>query len=241
MGGEVMSFNALISALQGAQETAFSTVSADESIANERNEIGQILVDLGCCADVLSSRFECPLYDMALNEIQLSLLAALGASYRQAFMGLRLALEHWFTGILFSTNEFTFRKWQLHEWDVSWNELNNDDNGILSKEFAHVFWPSTEQRIHQYRNIAKSLYRECSEYVHGNPKTHLSLPKQLIYDQTTFLLWKNKLETIKLLFIYTFVLRYGPTLPSEKREKISGTILKSVGHLQETRDLFGGS
>ena len=235
-----MSFSTLIGELQKAQSQAFKDVATDASIENDRNEIAQILVDLSKCADFLVPRYEGQLYDLALREVQLSLLAALGASYRQAFMGLRLALEHWFTGIKFSTNELSFRAWQLDEEDVSWFELNNEDSGVLSERFAHYFWPESEQRRATYQNMAKMLYRECSEYVHGNLKTHTTLPKQLEYDKATFLSWKEKLDTLKLLFVYSFALRFSSTLRGNGQEPYAQVLLDSVGHLAEVRELFAG-
>lgn len=236
----MMSFNTLIGELQKAQSQAFEDVAADSSIENDRNDIAQILVDLGKCADFLVPRYEGQLYDLALRELQLSLLAALGASYRQAFMGLRLALEHWFTGIKFSTNELSFRAWQLEEEDVSWSDLNSEISGVLSERFAHIFWPQTEQRVATYQNLAKKLYRECSEYVHGNLRTHMFLPNQLEYDRATFLSWKEKLDTLKLLFVYSFVLRFATTLRATGQEPYAAVTLDSIGHLNEVRDLFAG-
>lgn len=236
-----MTFSSLIKDLHEAQSAAFSEVASDPSIAMERNEIGQILVDIGRCADTLADRYEAELYELAIKEVQLSLLAALGASYRQAFVGLRLALEHWFAGIHYSTNEINFRKWELGKRDTSWSQLNDGEDGILSDEFANIFWSQTEQRISTYRSLATSVYRECSEYVHGNPKTHLYLPKQLKYDAKSFLSWKDKLDTIKLLFVYTFVVRFGGSLTNNDREKISQVVLATIGHLKEVRELFEGS
>jgi hypothetical protein len=235
-----MSFSILINDLRRAQSNAFAEVVSDAYIAQDRNEIAQILVDIDSCVDILVGRYEGELYELAIKEVQLSLLAALGASYRQAFVGLRLALEHWFAAIQYSTNEFNFRKWQLGKRDTSWAELNDKDIGVLSDEFAIIFWPQTEQRISIYRNFAASVYRECSEYVHGNPKTHLSLPKQLMYDRKSFLSWKEKLETVKLLFVYTFVLRFGSLLTVNDRESISQVVLDTIGHLNEARELFKG-
>lgn len=235
-----MSFSALIEDLHKAQSTAFKEVTLDTSIAQDCNEIVQTIIDMSKCADALTHRYEADLYELAIKEIQFSLLAALGASYRQAFMGLRLGLEHWFAGIHYSSNEFNFRKWQLGERDASWSELNNKDSGILSEQFAHVFWPNTEQRIATYRNVAGNVYRECSEYVHGNPKTHIDLPKQLQYNRNSFLSWKEKLDTIRMLFVYTFVIRFGSTLNPNDLESISQVILDAIGHLNEARNLLKG-
>ena len=235
-----MAFSTLIRDLHEAQAKAFTDVASDSLVAIDRNEIGQILVDIGKCADLLADRYEAELYDLAIKEIQFSLLAVLGASYRQAFVGLRLALEHWFAGIQYSTNEFNFKKWRLGLRDASWSEFNDGNTGILSEEFANLFWPQSEQRISGYRNFASSVYRECSEYVHGNPKTHISLPKQLTYDQKSFLAWKEKLDTVRLLFVYTFVARFGSSLDVQQRESIAQVVLDSIGHLKEARDLFQG-
>lgn len=233
-----MSFSNLINELHNAQSQAFHAIANDTSIENERNEISQILVDLSKCAEFVIERYEGQLYDLAMREIQHSMLAAFGASYRQAFMGLRLALEHWFTGINFSTNELQFKAWQLDESDVSWAELNNEETGILSERFVHYFWPETEQHRAAYQNLAKKLYRECSEYVHGNLKTHTTLPKQIEYDKVTFLSWKEKLDALKLLFIYSFVVRFSSSIRGHSEVPCAQVLLDNIGHLPEARELF---
>jgi hypothetical protein len=226
--------------LQKAQSEAFKHSCGDSSIEESRQQIAQIMLDLNKCADFLNNRYEKQLYEFALREIQLSLLSALNASYRQAFVSLRLALEHWFSGIAFSTNEICFRSWVLNEKDVSWSEINDPETGVLSERFVHIFWPASKNRAPKYRNIANSVYRECSEYVHGNLKTHLILPKQLQYDRALFISWKEKLDTMSLLFVYTLVVRFSAELQGKAEEPCAAVVLGSLGHLSEARELISG-
>lgn len=126
----------------------------------------------------------------------------------------------------------------MNEKDIVWSSLINQDDGILSTHFAHVYWPESEKKIHVYRNIAEKFYRECSQFVHGNSKTHESLPKEFGYSKQVLQSWRIKLDTVTMLFIYTFVLRFNDELTRQQYENIAPPLTDILGHISEVRELI---
>lgn len=201
-------------------------------------EAVQHITDLQGCIKLISNRSEHDVFDLALKELNQSFLAALNSHYRQSFSGQRLALELWFSAIHFSTNEFNFRKWKMDERDITWNSLINPDDGILSLGFAHVYWPEAENRVSVYRNISEKIYRECSQFVHGNSETHVFLPETFGYSKNAVLVWKNNFDTLMLLFLYTFILRFNKDFSAQDYAQIASALSDTLGHVNEVRNLI---
>jgi hypothetical protein len=56
------------------------------------------------------------------------------------------------------------------------NEADGD-GGVISARFASAFFPELKEVVPLYREIARSAYRELSEFVHGNHQTWELTPK----------------------------------------------------------------
>lgn len=224
--------------LRNLQITTLDQALNDQEITQELTNATQRIEDLNCLAKCISNRPEYYVFELALRELNQSFLAALNSHYRQSFSGQRLSLELWFAAIQFSTNELNFRKWKINEKDIVWSTLIDPNDGILSQSMARIYWESTENRVSKYRNIAEKIYRECSQFVHGNNETHDYLPQNFEYSQKVIKAWKNNLDTISLLFTYTFILRFNEDLTHLDYEKLTLPITDILGHLSEIRDLL---
>jgi hypothetical protein len=139
---------------------------------------------------VIGNRPEVPVLQAALREYQFSLLALSFGHYRAAFAALRLSLEMAFATVQWSTNERELREWQRGQRDSNWAALCDVENGILSKPFVRLFSEGLANEAAQYRASAAAVYRECSEYVHGNAHTHRALPEKLVFDENSFDSWQ---------------------------------------------------
>lgn len=230
--------NAALLHIRNLQIEALDQTLNDSEIAQELAEATQRIEDLTNCVKCIASRAEHFMFELALKELNQSFLAALNSQYRQSFSGQRLALELWFAGIQFSTNDLNFRKWKINEKDIVWSSLINADDGVLSIGFAHVYWPATEKRVHAYRNIAEKIYRECSQFVHGNNETHEYLPRTFGYSKDVMTTWKSNLDTITALFLYTFLIRFNDELTILNYEKLGPQIAEILGHISEVRELI---
>jgi hypothetical protein len=230
--------NAALLHIRDLQMEVLDRTLNDREITQELTEATQRIEDLTNCIECIANRSEYFIFESAIKELNQSFLAALNSHYRQSFSGQRLALELWFAGIQFSTNDLNFRKWKTNEKDIVWSSLINPDDGILSIGFARAYWPATEKRVHLYRNIAEKIYRECSQFVHGNSQTHDFLPKTFGYSKDVIITWKSHLDTITSLFLYTFLIRFNENLTALNYEKIGPQITEILGHISETRELI---
>lgn len=200
------------------------------------------LHDFAIWLDVLKDRPESSILKNAVKEYQLALLSNNQGMYQQAFMSLRFFLERTFAAILFSANEIELNLWKIGERDTYWNEIAsiNKDNkqiqGIFSKKFCKAFFPELHNELNHFFTITIKVYRECSEYVHGNNSVIDRIPKKLEYSQELFYEWNAKADTIKRVILFAFCLRYLNQLNQAEIKKISVTIseeFKSVPQITE--------
>jgi hypothetical protein len=185
-----------------------------------------------------SDRHEVEVLKSSLNEYQYSLLAVAQGRYRQSFMALRLSFELALASIYFSANEFDFRLWKQGVHDINWQKLINPDNGVLSRNFIKAFNPAMAEDAPQYRVIAEKVYRECSEYVHGNAHTYKNLSDKVEFIEDVFSDWCIKAENIALCIIFALSARYLLFSSKETRKKVEPIIMDILGHLDAIRNLY---
>lgn len=137
------------------------------------------IADLQAWQEVLDGRLEHGALSIAAREYQHALMAVVLGQYRQAFGSLRTYLELTCAALFFSANELHLRLWLRGEEDVSWSRLIDEDVGVFSHTFARAFFPELKDDVVHYRELAKKVYRECSEFVHANPHTHGVIPGQV--------------------------------------------------------------
>lgn len=189
---------------------------------------------------VLASRRECALFRVVAYEYQFALLALAQGHYRHAFKGLRLVLELTLQAIHLSAHELELREWLQNKKDTVWAAVVDDSDGVFSLRFVRCFFPSLESHIASHGAIAKQVYRECSECVHGNIPKHVPLPDSLVFSQSTFDLWHAKADVVALLFHFVLVLRYLHEISHEDQQHMETVLIARVGHIQEIRLLLGG-
>ncbi len=224
--------------IRNAQIEAIDLALGDSTAVTDISKAIQNIKDLSECIETITSRPDQYIFSLALRELQNSLMSAICAHYRQSLSSQRLSLELWFAGIYFSTNEYNYLKWKMNEKDIVWSQITNNDDGIFSQGFAHVFWPASEKKIGIYRDIAQTIYRECCEFVHGNNDTHNILPKTFHYSHDSLSKWCKNIDTITPLFLYTFLVRFNKSLTPNNYEKISPILLENIGHIAEVRELI---
>jgi len=199
------------------------------------------ITDLEKWYEMLRCRPESTLIRDSLREYQFALLAVLQAQYRQAFMALRLSFELLLATVYFSANEFQFRLWLRGEHDLNWQAIIERENGILSTRFVTAFFEGIAEEAPRYRAIAEAVYRECSQYVHGNAPTSALLPSQVTFELSVFHSWHAKARTIRLVSSFALSARYLGLATEAERLTLEGVLLDNVGHIPAIRRLFGAS
>jgi hypothetical protein len=219
-------------------ETSLEILS--KSLGNDDLELlssnHSFLHDFAAWLDVLKERPEINILQNAIKEYQIGILSNNFGLYQQAFMGLRFFLERTLVAILFSANEIELNLWKIGERDTYWNELMDKDKGIFSYKFCKAFFPELKDELNHFSAITSKVYRECSEYVHGNQTIIRKLPTTLEYSQDLFYEWNSKANIIRRVILFALCLRYLKYLKPEGVKKIEGSILdefKSISQIIE--------
>jgi hypothetical protein len=156
-------------------------------------------------------------------------------------MELRLFLELSLSTVYFSGNELNYRVWKMNQNDINWNMLIEPNKGIFSKYFMKAFYEDlTEEALH-HQVIAEKIYRECSEYVHGNANTHTKIPDNLEFMEEIFLDWHEKAKTVRQIVTFALCARYLKFLDKDSLTSLEPIINDELGYLDSIRLFFGGT
>ncbi len=216
-------------------------VSVTDENLLKMNKSFLVLLDYGRLIDCLSDKPEIVIFQQAQDEYYNALLSLGCGQYRYAFTGLRFFLELTLAGILFSAREIELRTWMVEQRDIFWKEIIDLDNGVFSKKFARAFFESLESESKGICPIAEKIYRECSEYIHGNYIASNKLPRETNFSQEIFDEWHDKVRSITLVVFYAYSVRYLSLMEKDKLGKIQDVICRELNHLPPVRALFGGT
>lgn len=197
------------------------------------------IADFALWITELGTRPEVPVFKAATREYQFAVLAVSLGQYRAGFSALRLSLELCLAGILWSTNERELREWKRGQRDSNWNVLVDRENGVFSKQFIKLFSEGLANEASQYAGSAAAVYRECSEYVHGNANTHLVLPEQITFDAASFDSWHQKASVVRLTSSFALAARYLSDLDAAARNRLEPMLLDYLGHSAGVRAILG--
>jgi hypothetical protein len=194
--------------------------------------------DYNTWATVLKDKPEYVMYESAIREYQISILANTIGLYNLSFTGLRFFYERTLTAIMFSSREIELRLWMKGQRDTYWNDICDVDKGLFSPPFYNAFFPDLKDDVKHYLTIGKKVYRECSEYVHGNTSTQDRVPKKLEYSEELCKEWHEKADTIKDVVLFAFCLRYLPYLSAEQKGIVEQSVLDNLSHIEPIRSLL---
>ncbi|WLR51082.1 hypothetical protein LC040_18205 [Bacillus tianshenii] len=187
------------------------------------------LDDLDNWITILSERYEKQLYLSAINEYQRSLYLVLQGSYRQAFIALRFFIEHTCAAIYFSVREIDYRFWTKGQLDISWSKVTDRDLGVFSKKYISLYFEGLSEYYEQFDSLAKKLYRECSEYTHGNYITYQHLDHELKYNQELFDKFIETAQNVNRLITFILTARFWNSMDFKQRNKLESSITDYIG------------
>jgi hypothetical protein len=186
----------------------------------------------------VKDRPEAKLMRLAMRELQFAFMAASFAHYRHAYISTRLFMEMMLGAIHFSAFEIKLRKWMNNSQDIVWASLVDKDNGPFAKSFISAFSPDFANHGPQFHAIAEGVYRECSEYVHGNMSTHGSPDQPLKYDRVQLIEWTDRMRSVRLIILFTFIARYANFLSEAQLENLEPILLEELGDNPAVQALF---
>ncbi|EPY7082118.1 hypothetical protein ACXEH0_002666 [Klebsiella variicola] len=232
----VGNYNLLFDQSKGVFNTMLDKVGS-KSLVTSHN----YLLDYDKLMVAINDRPEAAVLVVAVKEYQFALYALCSGQYRYAFGGLRLFFELMLSVVQFSAHEIDFHLWSKDKKDINWATLKNQENGIFSNNFIRAFNPDLAGSGKQYAAIAESVYRECSEFIHGNALTHQNLPNDISFHEEAFSEWHKKSSIMRLAIIFAFSSRYLNHIDQQKMIIIEPVIMDVLGHLQPIQDAFSKS
>ncbi|MGF6989800.1 hypothetical protein M2150_001043 [Lachnospiraceae bacterium PM6-15] len=179
-------------------------------------------------------RRESVLYNFALREYNVGQVLLTQGFYRQAFQSLRSFLETTLFAISLSTNEIDLNLWLKDGRDLYWSSIIDSNKGVFSSDFFTAFCPLLIEYREEFRELAILVYRECSEYVHGNYGAQSSLPLCNSFDSDVFANWHRKAEIIQRILTMMLFVRYNLSVNSKSDlVNVEAILTNYVGNLPE--------
>lgn len=201
-------------------------------------ELFQFTEDLASWCEVLACHTDTTLLISALHEYELGFQAAVSGQYRFAFSANRYFIEQVCKFICLSSNEFHLRQWKGGYRDIPWNSIIDNDSGIFSVNFIRVFYSEIESEGKHILGLVLKLYRETSEFVHGNFLNIRVLPKNIDFDENLLKKWLDNMETAKFIVIFLLCMRFSKDLTKNDLNKLEDSIKDELCGIEEFNLLF---
>jgi hypothetical protein len=180
------------------------------------------------------------IFEHSINEVQSAILFVVSGLYRASFIALRLFLELTIAIIYFSDNKLYFVEWKQGRKDIPWGLMTDEEVGVLSQRYAFAFFPELKDNTPEYLTKAKNVYRELSEFVHGNAYTCEITPDKIIFKEDLFRMWADKFKSISEIIVFSLCCRYLKEIEEGRREILSESIIEKLGHITAIRGFLGG-
>jgi hypothetical protein len=206
--------------------------------ASKISELFHFFDDLNVWYDSLKGTVDTTLLMSAIKEYEFSFQAALNGQYRYAYTAQRYFLEQICRFIYLSTNELYLRHWKLGLKDISWGSIVDKENGIFSKIFIRAFYSEVEEEGAHMTTLSAKLYRETSEYIHGNFDKIVDMPVQLGFDNDLLIKWLDSVETSKFITVFLLAVRFSKELDETELSKVEDCIKDELGGIEDFNLLF---
>ena len=213
----------------------------ERATADVRPKMESVLAleaDLGRWLTVLDKRVETAQLRSAHRDFGLAFYAMSCGLYRQAFSSLRSFLEVSVAAIFLSTAELKRRQWVSGDIDISWSSMNSADDGIYSAAYIAAFCPSAVSERLGMRESMRTVYRRCSEYIHGNVGTTNLLPESIEYNSVIVDEWLAAAKDAVCCVIHCLMVRYFDEFDANQRYRVEATLEENFAHLVSVRTLL---
>lgn len=183
---------------------------------------------------------EYKLVKAAQDECIKSILMCMQGLYKEAMMTLRQFFEHMLFAILLSTNDYNYRLWKRGKYDMSWAQIVDSEKGIFAKEYINSYaLDIDESRSIEFMTIAKNVYRECSEYVHGNYDKLELLSENMEYIEENVIRYIEIFESVRYTISFSLFIRFREIFYNrEVLIKLESVVMDNLGTLPEVQALF---
>ena len=184
---------------------------------------------LACCGEFAIH----PLVTAALTECSNSIFLCAQGFYKEAFVALRQTLEHFLFALLLSTNDFNYRLWKREQYGMSWKQITDEENGVFSKKFISLYSDDclTEKSLEMI-TIVKNVYRDCSEFVHGNHQKLSILANDLNYKENMLEYYVSSFKSFEYILCMALLIRFYDIFTiQENIQKLETIIYERLGNI----------
>ena len=195
--------------------------------------------DFEVWTEFLKDRYEYPIYLSALKELNYAVFSLLSGQYHYAYFSLRYSLEQLLSAVYLSVHEINYRMWKQSQRDVFWSEIIDENNGVFSYIFIKTFTEEFTEEAGSFRGIVAALYRELSEYIHGNPSAICTLPNRNTFNEKCFDDICTKFETLSYIVNIALFIRFKDTLVEKNGlEKLENVIFDNIGTHSQVQSFY---
>lgn len=221
-----------------------SVRTAIEQATSDPTEFGpaqQRIHEMNHWRELLLARPDTIVLQHAINEVTVGLFLLVAGLYRPAFVSLRLFLELSLASVHFSVNRLELAEWLNGTHDVKWSSLIDQDSGVLSIRYADAFFPDLRISVRNYNAIGSKVYRELSEFVHGNQHTWGGTTDQIVFNKELQSLWFSHFSAASTTVTYALSLRFLKDLKKEDVIAIAESVNDCLGHIEPIRDFIAST
>lgn len=181
----------------------------------------------------ITTKYGGEIFQLAASEYETALLFSLQSLYKQAFTALRACLEHTLFGIQVSTNLYQYLSWKQNTKDVYWSEITNNETGLFSRNYISLFFSNLVDDSSLILELAKRVYRECSEFTHGNYIAWKSLSESAIYDENLLTKFLDLIKNVRYIIEFSFFVRFANEISASDLQTLEPQISEYLGHFKE--------
>ena len=133
-----------------------------------------------------------------------------------------------------------YRLWKRGKYDMSWTQIVDQQKGIFGKEYINSYAKDIDgNRSIELLTIAKNIYRECSEYVHGNYGKLMLLTENMEYNEENVDRYIEVFESVKYLISVSLLIRFRELFDKEEiLVKLESVLMDNLGMLPEVQELY---
>jgi hypothetical protein len=173
------------------------------------------------------------------SQLETATFSACKGMYRQAFVSLRLALEMGLASAYFSVHKLELHEWLDGRGDIKWALLLCEDEGVMSTRFSKAFFSEFSQDMDSYRDKAKGIYRQLSEFVHGNNETWSNSEIELSFNEERLNTYFDSAKSVSEILLFVLSCRYLKSFSPTVLESLE-FVPEEMKHLGYLREYFGG-
>lgn len=224
------------------EKTKENIIVAKDSIHS--TEIDQCLnfsADLQIWIEVIKDFSNIELVNESYVECKKSILLCVQGFYKESIFTLRQFLEHMLFAIKLSTDDYKYKLWVHGQLDMSWTSIVDREDGVFGKRYIKLYAGDLyEERSMELTTIAKNVYRECSEFVHGNYGKISDLSNEVIYDEKLLEQYLGYFSSIQYIISMALFIRFRDQLGvKDNLSKLEQTIMDNIGMIPEIQALYG--